>query len=207
MRKGKRVARPGSKGGSTGSSSHGGPSPLHGRDSQRRPDSADSGKPVNGKGKKAPTVEEKKPKKAALATTGYTGTARTRVGRPSPKPNGSRSTTHSAATPHPRDKPRYGGALSGSRQYEEEDDDMDDFIEYDEEEEPGYGRGHGGRYNSADEESDMEAGMSDIDQEERRAEYHARREDQEEEALERRLKRDKEERKRRLLEAVRNRTR
>lgn len=72
---------------------------------------------------------------------------------------------------------------------------MDDFIEYDDEE-PGYGQGGG--YDSA-EESDMEAGMSDIDEEERRAEFQARREDQMQEALEKKLKREKEERRRRLM--------
>ena len=46
----------------------------------------------------------------------------------------------------------------------------------------------------------MEAGLSDIEDEELAAERAARLEDEEQEALERRLKREKEERKRRLLE-------
>lgn len=145
-------------------------------------------------------------KKAAIATTGYTGTARPRPGAASSKSNGTSSKPSSASRARPQDRRLYGGALSASRrQHEGEDDDMDDFIEYDDEE-PAYGYGRGGGYESP-EESDMEAGLSDIDQEERRAEYHARREDQEQEALEKRLRREKEEKRRRLLEAARARGR
>lgn len=83
---------------------------------------------------------------------------------------------------------------------------MDDFIEYDDEEDvgPGYGLGPPRRYDSMDEEdeSDMEAGLTDVEEEERRAAAIARREDMEQEALEKRLKREKEEKKRRLMEAA-----
>lgn len=155
---------------------------------------------TNRKAGKAPVVEEKKVKKAALATTGYTGTARPRPGAASSKSKGSSSAPNSASRARPADSRRYGGALSSSRrQYDEEDEDMDDFIEYDDDE-PAYGHGGPGGYDSA-EESDMEAGLSDIDEEERRAEYQARREDQQQEALEKRLKREKEERRRQLLNA------
>jgi hypothetical protein len=167
--------------------------------------SSSGGKPVNGKMKKAPAVEEeKKVKKAALATTGYTGTARPRPGASSKADRGSDRADSDSRS---RDRPLYGGALSGSRRrYDDEEEEMDDFIDYDEDEGPGYGYGGGGRggYDSMeDDESDMEAGMSEIDEEETRASYYARREDQEQEALERRLKREKEERKRKLTESSR----
>ncbi|KAK4240632.1 hypothetical protein C8A03DRAFT_31226 [Achaetomium macrosporum] len=149
---------------------------------------------------KTAPVEEKKVKKAALATTGYTGTARPRPGTSSTGKPGAAGRPGSARS---RDRPRYGGSVSSSRKkYDDDDDDLDDFIEYDDEEEAGYGIGTQYRYDSYDEESDMEAGLSDIEDEEQEADRHARREDMEQEALERRLKREKEERKRRLLEAA-----
>ncbi|KAI2472157.1 hypothetical protein F4781DRAFT_384557 [Annulohypoxylon bovei var. microspora] len=134
---------------------------------------------------------EKKPKKSATATTGYTGTARPRISAASGKLNASRKDPSSYKT---------GGLLAPPRssrrdKYEDEyDDDLDDFIEYDEEDEPnpqGYGYDSEGS-------SDMEAGLSDIDVEERRAEILAREEDKREQALEEKLKREKEERRRRF---------
>ncbi|CAK7565721.1 MAG: hypothetical protein SEPTF4163_003645 [Sporothrix epigloea] len=164
--------------------------------------------------------EEKRPKKAATATTGYQGTARPRPtsststagnssgqrrsGLGDGRPGGSNSRQHSSARRMPFSNPR--------RSRYDEDDEMDDFIEYDDDEEEvagvggirysGYGRRN--RYDDDDDveeedESDMEAGLSDIDDEERLAERVARREDAEQEALERRLKLEKEERKRRLM--------
>lgn len=133
-------------------------------------------------------VPEKKVKKAATATTGYTGTARTRPG--------------AAASRGPSrgdDRSRHGGLLEPPRmrsrgRYEEEyDDDLDDFIDYDDEEEEDAGP----RYYDSEGSSDMEAGMSDIDTEERRAELFAREEDRREQALEEKLKREKESRKQR----------
>lgn len=154
--------------------------------------------------KLAPPVEEKKVKKAALATTGYTGTARPRPGASTTSKASAASRPSSEALS--RDKPRYGGPLSSSRRkYEDEEEELDDFIEYDEEEEePGYGNARRYKYDSYDEESDMEAGISDIEDEEVKAERFARREDLEQEALEKRLKREKEEKKRKFLEATKS---
>ncbi|KAI0398471.1 hypothetical protein F5Y17DRAFT_410687 [Xylariaceae sp. FL0594] len=132
---------------------------------------------------------EKKVKKSATATTGYTGTAR-------PRPDGSSLDKRRS---RPEQHPRHGGLLEPPRlnrrsREDEYDDDMDDFIDYDEEEEEEERR----RYYDSDGSSDMEAGLSDIDSEERRAERAAREEDRREQLLEEKLKREKEERKRRL---------
>ena len=155
-------------------------------------------RPVPGKERNSPASEQKKFKKAALATTGYTGTARATA---PPKAGASAGKGRSA---EPRERPRYTGSAARSRKYNDYDEELDDFIDYDDEEDeaPGYGRR--GEFYSEEEESDMEAGLSDIDEEERRAEREARREDYEEEALEKKLKREKEER-RRQLAAERNR--
>lgn len=155
----------------------------------------------NGKSKAAepPTPEVKKVKKAALATTGYTGTARPRPGAVAPKPGVAAGPAEDAKK---RERSRYGGPLSRPRKYDDYDEELDDFIEYDdEEEEPGYGLGRGKGYDFDEEESDMEAGLSDIAEEESRAERQAIREDQEQQALEKRLKQEKEERKRRMMAA------
>ncbi|KAL7628286.1 hypothetical protein AAE478_002485 [Parahypoxylon ruwenzoriense] len=138
-------------------------------------------------------AQEKKVKKSATATTGYTGTARPRPGAASSKASSSRKQGPSY---------RSGGLLAPPRpsrrdRYEDEyDDELDDFIEYDEDDDMDP-RGGGYGYDS-DGSSDMEAGMSDIDSEERRAERLGREEDRREQALEEKLKREKEERKRRL---------
>ncbi|RKU41166.1 hypothetical protein DL546_003760 [Coniochaeta pulveracea] len=164
-----------------------------------------SSKDTNGKLKKGAPVEEvKKVKKAALATTGYTGTARPRPGATSGDRNGISSRAAPGLTA--RERSRYRGPLSGPRRRrdEEEDEDLDDFIEYDdEEEEPGYGYGRGGGYDDMDDESDMEAGLTDVEEEERRAERAARLEDKKEAELEARLKREKEERRRQELRMAR----
>lgn len=160
---------------------------------------------TNGK-KGAPVEEEKKVKKAALATTGYTGTARPRPGAASASKPG--SSARSEEVDKSRSNSRYGGPLSAPRRsydrYDRYDrgEDLDDFIEYDDaDDEPGYGNGGG----YSDDESDMEAGLSDIEDEETAAERRARLEDKAEEALEKRLKREKEERKRRQLDLARSR--
>jgi hypothetical protein len=171
-------------------------------------DAAKTSGPRNGlpsapaRAKKTPPVEEKKVKKAALATTGYTGTARPRPGASTPGKPGAASRPGSET--RPRERARYGGPLSAPRSRYEEDDEMDDFIvdDEEEEEEPDYGTGQRYRYDSYDDESDMEAGISDIEDEEQRAERQARREDLEQEALEKRLKQEKEERRRRLLNSA-----
>lgn len=135
----------------------------------------------------------KKMKKAAQATTGYTGTARPKPGNPVRN----------------KDAPRGGALLNvprhntskNSRYEDDYDEELDDFIEYDDEEEEG-----GPRYGyESDGSSDMEAGLEDIDGEERRAEFIGRREDQEQERLEKTLKAAKEERKRKALDALRSR--
>ncbi|QPG97383.1 hypothetical protein C2857_006235 [Epichloe festucae Fl1] len=145
----------------------------------------------------AAAAAAKKLKKAAAATTGYTGTARPKPGNPVRK----------------KDAPRGGALLNAPRhtssktsRYEDDyDEELDDFIDYDDEEEEEAG---GPRYDDAsDGSSDMEAGLDDIDHEERRAEFIGRREDIEEERLEKTLKAAKEARKRRALEEMRARRR
>ncbi|KAM4055209.1 SPT2 chromatin protein [Hirsutella rhossiliensis] len=148
-----------------------------------------------GANKRAAELEtaEKKFKKAAQATTGYAGTARPKPGNPVKI----------------KDAPRGGALLNApmarrgsskrSRLEDDYDEDMDDFIEYDDEEDEG-----GPQYGYAsDGSSDMEAGMDELDVEEKRAEHLARREDIEQERLEKSLKAAKEDRKRRALEALR----
>ncbi|KAI1166568.1 hypothetical protein F5B18DRAFT_606273 [Nemania serpens] len=139
-------------------------------------------------------VAEKKVKKSATATTGYAGTARARPG--------------AAASRGPSrgdERSRNGGLLQPPRmsrpgKYEEEyDEDLDDFIDYDDEEE----EDKGPRYYDSEGSSDMEAGLSDIDTEERRAELFAREEDRREQALEEKLKREKEDRKQRWAQGGR----
>ncbi|KAG5924273.1 hypothetical protein E4U61_001121 [Claviceps capensis] len=138
----------------------------------------------------------RKLKRAASATTGYTGTAR-------PK---SDSQVRKGVVPR-------GGALltvprhtvpKAKREEDDYDEELDDFIEYDDEEDDAGGPRYG---YASDGSSDMEAGLEDIDHEERRAEYIGRREDLEEERLEKTLKSAKEERKRRALEQMRARRR
>jgi protein SPT2 len=138
---------------------------------------------------------DRKFKKAATATTGYTGTAR-------PPPSSAKKASGSR---HGGDSTSRGGALlappkaSRSRYLEDEyDSELDDFIDNDEEDEAD-GRG-GRRYDYAsDGSSDMEAGLSDIDEEESRAARIARQEDRREEAELERRRIEKEDRKRRLL--------
>jgi hypothetical protein len=153
--------------------------------------------------KKAAPTEEKKVKKAALATTGYTGTARPRPGSSAVTKAGAAARPSSEG--RPRDRPRFGAPLP-SRKSREEEEEMDDFIvdDEDEDEAPSYNTARQYRYDSYEEESDMEAGISDIEDEEQLADRQARREDLEQEALEKRLKRDKEERRRRFLEATKS---
>ncbi|KAF5138792.1 hypothetical protein E5D57_002578 [Metarhizium anisopliae] len=150
-----------------------------------------------GKAAAAAAAEEeaaKKVKKAAQATTGYTGTARPKPGNPARK----------------KDVPRGGALLNATRHstsknsYEDDyDEELDDFIEYDDEEDEG-----GPRYDYDSEgSSDMEAGLDELDKEERRAEFIGRREDQDEERLEKSLKAAKEDRKRKALETLRARRR
>ncbi|KAH7258326.1 hypothetical protein FSOLCH5_002670 [Fusarium solani] len=177
--------------------------PRNGRDSKAPPPAkTERGKAAGGKASgraAAAAEEEKKVKKAVTATTGYTGTARPRPGNATKKKDTPRGGALLSAPRAPRP------ARSKSRFEDEYDEDMDDFIDYDDEEEDDGGP----RYDYAsDGSSDMEAGMDELDIEERRAEQIARREDIEEERLEKKLKADKEARKRQAaLEALRARRR
>ncbi|KAH9887773.1 hypothetical protein F4778DRAFT_418748 [Xylariomycetidae sp. FL2044] len=148
------------------------------------------GKPYLGNAR--PSSTSKKVKKSATATTGYTGTAR-------PRPGGSSNKSSHSRNDQPSRPGRPGGLLAPPRMsrrddYYEEDDELDDFIVNDEDDDEQQDPRGGGYY--SDVSSDMEAGMSDIDGEERRAELAAREEDRREQALEERLKREKEERRR-----------
>lgn len=165
------------------------------------PSRTGTGMPERPKSKKAPPEEEKKVKKAATATTGYSGTARPRPNAGTER-NGKRPAPGGALL-NPRAGPRYGGSSRRSRYDEDEDEELDDFIEYDDDEEEDM-RGPRYRYDSGS-ESDMEAGMDDIYEEERTAERQARLEDAREQALEAKLKAEKEDRKRRAMEAQRRR--
>lgn len=139
-----------------------------------------------------PAEPEKKVKKAAAATTGYSGTARPRPGKPAKKAPAHRGGALLNGPVH-----RHGSSTS---KYDDYDEELDDFIEYDDEEEDdGYNR-RGPRYDYAsDNSSDMEAGMDDIYDEEQSAERIARREDIEEQRREAQLKAEKEERRRRFM--------
>jgi hypothetical protein len=124
-------------------------------------------------------VPEKKVKKAALATTGYAGTARPKAG------DMARSGSNSASSRHPdRYYEREGSGYRGSR-YADDDEEEDD-------EEEGSGC-------ESDVSSDMEAAAFEVDDEEALAERIARREDAEALAEENRLKREKAEKKKRLM--------
>lgn len=139
----------------------------------------------------AATVEERKPKKAALATTGYSGSAR---------PPPSKAKPGAARLGNGRDRarpPNPLGMFSRPRPKDDEyDEDMDDFIDDDEDEpeDDGYGRRY--RYADEDDDSDMEAGYSDVEDEEQAAARLARLEDQREEAILEQRRREKEARKR-----------
>ncbi|PHH62385.1 hypothetical protein CDD81_7181 [Ophiocordyceps australis] len=135
-------------------------------------------------------------KKAAEATTGYTGTARPKTG--DSKKSGPRGGALLKAP---------SGAKRNKNSYlDDEDDEMDDFIDDDDEVdevELSY-REKQYRYAESDnDESDMEVGLGELAVEERRAEKIARQEDIEEERLEKSLKMAKEEKKRKALEALR----
>lgn len=145
-----------------------------------------------------PAEPEKKVRKAVVATTGYTGTAR-------PKPGAASTTKTPGATaraglvnPHSS----KSGKPSGRSRYDDddEDEDMDDFIEYDDDEDGGDRR----RYDyDSDGSSDMEAGLDELDVEERQAERLAKIEDRREEEMERKAKFAKEERKKKALDSIR----
>jgi protein SPT2 len=135
-----------------------------------------------GTGKKSKeAVEDKKVKKAAVATTGYTGTA-----RPKPNTNGPSRSSNSSSSRYNRGPDRYRNdrySSSSKRQSylsedEEEEEDEEDYA--------------------SDVSSDMEAAAFEVDEEEEEAARIARREDAEALAEENRHKREKEEKRRRL---------
>jgi hypothetical protein len=133
-------------------------------------------KKVNGKVAKEP---EKKIKKAALATTGYSGTAR-------PKPGGQATSKSGPARPSSYDRVRKDKPGSRYDSYMGTDEEEDDIEEDDEQD------------YASDVSSDMEAAVFEVDEEEERAARLARKEDAEALAEENRLKKEKEERKRRM---------
>lgn len=159
---------------------------------------AEPAAPVKGLSKKeqaeADRERERKLKKLSQASS-YSGTSR---GKPADaKRPGSKPLARGGAllnAPKPR--------LSKRSSYDQDDydEELDDFIDYDDEEDDGGGP----RYDYAsDGSSDMEAGLDDIDSEERRAERIAKQEDIKEQRLEQELKMAKEDRKRRALEELR----
>ncbi|KAL9626374.1 MAG: hypothetical protein Q9164_007889 [Protoblastenia rupestris] len=111
----------------------------------------------------------------------YTGTAKPKPPRPQPSYKG---TMNPSAAPKKPDKPKRS-----TNEYAATDDELDDEDEEDE----------GDGYGYSDEESDdMEAGFSDVEQEETAAARAAKKDDEEEARIEAKLKSDKEERRRRL---------
>ena len=112
---------------------------------------------------------------------GYKGTAKPKV-EPTYK-----GTMKPGSSAEPKAKPRNRAGDTSKVRYDEyaatDEDDLDDVEEDD------YG---------SDESDDMEAGFSDVEQEESAASKAARKEDEEEAKLEAKLKSEKEERKRRL---------
>lgn len=136
------------------------------------------GRPGERKEGRAAPILDKKPKKAAAATTGYTGTAR-------PKPGSVQSSSRPSAS-SARAPDRYRDERRPAERYvsEEEDDEQD--------------------YES-DASSDMEAAAFEVDEEEEFATRIAKREDAAALAEENRLKREKEEKKRRLAAMAKSR--
>lgn len=127
----------------------------------------------NGRGSRTTSVEaEKRPKKAAAATTGYTGTARPNPAsakKPRPESYGGASREWDRSSPGPS-RQRYTYAAS-----EDEEEDYESDVS-----------------------SDMEAAVFEVDEEEERAARVARKEDALALAEENRLKKEKEEKRRKL---------
>ena len=138
--------------------------------------------------KKAGVAPAKKVKKAALATTGYKGTAR-------PIPMLARGKTSSSAS-RANGKDQAGQSRRSIYATEEEEDEEDEDEDEDEEEQEDY---------YSDESSDMEAAVYEVDEEEERATRIARKEDEAAAREEARLKREKEEKRRRLIAMARGR--
>ncbi|KAK0121526.1 hypothetical protein ONS95_009817 [Cadophora gregata] len=140
-------------------------------------------------GKKRPEpLPEKKVKKAALATTGYTGTSRPKPGGGSSRPSASSASSRYDRGP---DRDRHRGDRYGARYTYASEDEEDE----EEEDEPDY----------ESDLSDMEAAAFEVDEEEEEAARIARREDALALAEENRLKREKEEKRRRLAAMAKSR--
>ncbi|SZF06156.1 unnamed protein product [Blumeria hordei] len=123
----------------------------------------------------------KKVKKSALATTGYTGTAR-------PKPGGTKTPLRTPVSyPASRVNSSHNGRNFTSRRGYQ--DNLDEYEDEEEEEEEG-------DYDS--DTSDMEAAVFEVDEEEETAAKIARREDAEALAEENKLKREKEEKRKKM---------
>lgn len=128
----------------------------------------------------------KKVKKAALATTGYTGTARP---NPALLKTASKTAPRTASKPTPPSAPKrangHGSSYQTSKRSsyarEDDDDDMGEEEDYE-----------------SDVSSDMEAAAFEVDEEEEKAARIARLEDEEAAREEARHKREKEEKRRKL---------
>jgi hypothetical protein len=143
--------------------------------------------------KSADAAAERKIKKAAIATTGYTGTARPKPGAKVSRPSTTGSSRYDRGPDRGRDG-RYGTSSKGYSYHSEEEDE--DEEEEEEEEVEDY---------ASDVSSDMEAAAFEVDEEEEEAARIARREDAEALAEENRHKREKEEKRRRLMALAKSR--
>jgi hypothetical protein len=137
--------------------------------------------------KSAEAVAEKKIKKAAMATTGYTGTARPKPGAKVSRPSTTGSSRYDRGPDRGRDG-RYGSSSKGYSYPSEEEEDEEEEEDY-----------------ASDVSSDMEAAAFEVDEEEEEAARIARREDAEALAEENRHKREKEEKRRRLMALAKSR--
>ncbi|KAF7899177.1 uncharacterized protein EAF01_008390 [Botrytis porri] len=142
--------------------------------------------------KAPPPAVEKKVKKAATATTGYTGTARPRPGGGGPTANKPSAPSYSARSSNDRYK---NGRKNLDRYYatdeDEDEDDMEGEVEEDD--------------YASDVSSDMEAATFEVDEEEEMAAAIARKEDAEALAEENRLKKEKAEKRARLAAMAKSR--
>ena len=159
-----------------------------GQEGQRKENRDGKGAVVAVKGGKPVEVPVKKIRKAALATTGYTGTARPKTvaaakGSASASSRNGHGHGHNGARRPEPGRNRYA--------YADEEDEEDDRNSYGmSDEERGY---------DSEGSSDMEAAAFEVDEEEEKATRIARREDVKAAEEEARLKREKEEKKRRLM--------
>ncbi|ESZ92797.1 hypothetical protein SBOR_6813 [Sclerotinia borealis F-4128] len=140
--------------------------------------------------KAPPPVVEKKVKKAATATTGYTGTAR-------PRPGGGATTTKPPA-------PSYSARNGGNDRYKNNRKDLDRYYATDEDEDDMEEEVEGDGY-ASDVSSDMEAAAYEVDDEEEMAARIARKEDAAALIEENKLKKEKAEKRARLAAMAKSR--